>query len=197
MAAALRRGLMDTATARRAAAGADSHKDRVYGYLTGAEFRARVQGIVEPVIEMRNSLEAEKRAAARQFAARDKQIERVVAGMAGMYGDLQGLVGPSLPTVDGLALPEPDGGRPARAGPRFLPAMPTPRTTRRCTDHDESPRRSRVRLDRFPVSAEGRVRGGRRRGRHPDAGCGCRLRRGDCGQRIVGFATRAADSTGT
>jgi len=109
MAAALRRGLVETATARRAAAGADSHKDQVYGYLTGPEFRARVQGVVEPVVQMRTSLESEKRAAARQFASRDKQIDRVVTSLAGMYGDLQGMVGPSLPTVPGLAAPETDG----------------------------------------------------------------------------------------
>ncbi len=106
MATALRRGLIETSLARRAAAGADSTKDRVYTYLTGQDFKARVQGIVEPVIEMRSSLDAEKRAAARQFAARDKQIDRVVTGLSGMYGDLQGTVGPSLPTVTGLALPE-------------------------------------------------------------------------------------------
>jgi hypothetical protein len=118
MAAALRRGLMETATARRAAAAADSNKDRVYSYLTGQEFRARVQGIVEPVIEMRSSLDAEKRAAARQFASRDKQIERVAAGLAGMYGDLQGVVGPSLPSATGLALPESDvNGEAASATP--------------------------------------------------------------------------------
>jgi hypothetical protein len=121
MAAALRRGLIDTATARRAVAGADSHKDQVYRYLTGPEFRARVQGVVEPVIEMRTALDSEKRAAARQFATRDKQIERVALSLSGMYGDLQGLVGPSLPTVAGLALPDPDAK--ARAGAPKLPAI--------------------------------------------------------------------------
>jgi hypothetical protein len=106
MAAALRRGLIDTASARRAAAGAASLKDQVYTYLTGPEFRARVQGLVEPVVDMRNSLESEKRATARQFAAREKQIDRLGVGLAGMYGDLQGLVGASLPIVPELALPE-------------------------------------------------------------------------------------------
>lgn len=123
MAAALRRGLIDTAAARRSAASAASTKDQVYGYLTGPEFRARVQGVVEPVVEMRKSLEAEKRAASRQFAARDKQIERVVGNMAGMYGDLQGLAGPSFPTVEGLALPEPDAV--VQAEKDKLPAVET------------------------------------------------------------------------
>jgi len=57
---------------------------------------------------MRSALESEKKAAARQFAVRDKQLERMTLSLAGMYGDLQGLVGPSLPTVEGLALPEPE-----------------------------------------------------------------------------------------
>ena len=92
-------------------AGAASTKDLVYGYLTGPEFRARVQGVVEPVIQMRKSLEAEKRAATRYFAERDKQIDRVVGNMAGMYGDLQGLAGSSLLTVEGLALPESDAAQ--------------------------------------------------------------------------------------
>jgi len=119
MAAALRRGLIDTAAARRAAAGAASTKDLVYAYLTGPEFRARMQGVIEPVIQMRRSLEAEKRAAARHFAERDKQIDRVVGNMAGMQGDLQGLAGSSLLTVEGLALPEPDA---AQAEQDKLPA---------------------------------------------------------------------------
>ena len=112
MAAALRRGLIETAMARRSAAGADSNKDQVYRYLTGPEFRARVQGVIEPVLQMRNSLESEKRSAARQFASRDKQLERVVMSLSGMYGDLQGLAGASLPTVPGLALPEPETSSP-------------------------------------------------------------------------------------
>jgi hypothetical protein len=105
MATALRHGLIETATARRAAAGAATSKDLVYNYLTSPEFRGRVMGVVEPLVEMRTSLEAEKRAAERMFAARAKQLDRVGLNLTGMYGDLQGLVGPNLPTVQGLALP--------------------------------------------------------------------------------------------
>lgn len=110
MAAALRRGLIETASARRAAAGAEANKDIVYGYVTGPEFRARVRGVVEPIVVMRVTLDSEKRSAARQFAIRDKQLDRMALSLSGMYGDLQGLVGPSLPTVEGLALPKPEEG---------------------------------------------------------------------------------------
>jgi hypothetical protein len=36
------------------------------------------------------------------------QIERATSSVFGMYGDLQGIAGSSLPAVEGLALPELD-----------------------------------------------------------------------------------------
>ena len=56
---------------------------------------------------MRHDLEQERRAAERQWARRMKQIESVTFGIAGMYGDLQGLV-PSLPSIPMLELPAAD-----------------------------------------------------------------------------------------
>jgi hypothetical protein len=104
MATALRQGLIETATARQAAAGAETAKDRVYEYLTGPEFRQRVRGAVEPVMEMRTELEREKRMIKTQWSTREKQIERITNTMTGMYGDLQGIAGASLPAVEGLSL---------------------------------------------------------------------------------------------
>ena len=62
---------------------------------------------------MRDSLDLEKRTADKQFAVRGKQIERLGMNLASMYGDFQGIVGSSLPTVAGLVLPEPDGAQAA------------------------------------------------------------------------------------
>lgn len=106
MAKAIRQGLVDVAHARRAVMGAETKKDVAYGYLTGPEFRQRVRGAIEPIIEMRADLEREKRSMNKQWSAREKQIERAAMSLAGMYGDLQGIVGASLPTVEGLSLPE-------------------------------------------------------------------------------------------
>ena len=52
---------------------------------------------------MRADLEKEKGNAARQWAKRDKQIDCVVRNMAGMYGDVQGIVS-SLPEMEILEL---------------------------------------------------------------------------------------------
>ncbi len=105
LSAALRHCLIQTAQARRALVGADEKKDQVYGYLTGQDFRQRVTGMLEPLLDMRTDLDKEKRLLTRQWSAREKQIERLGLNMAAMYGDLHGIVGGSLPEIDGLALP--------------------------------------------------------------------------------------------
>lgn len=105
MAAALRAGLIETARARVAAEGAGTKKDLVYGYLTGAEFRQRVIGMLEPIVEMRDGLMKEKTLLTRQWSAREKQLERALTNVANLYGDLHGIVGNSLPAVEGLSLP--------------------------------------------------------------------------------------------
>ena len=106
LAAALRQGLIEAARARRAAAGADQTKDLAYNYLMGSEFRRRVTGLLEPMVEMRSGLDAEQRNMTRQWSQRGKQIERMALGVAGIYGDLQGILGPNLPQIEGLTLPD-------------------------------------------------------------------------------------------
>lgn len=114
LAEAMRQRLLETARARRASAGADQQKDRAYDYVTGNDFRRRVTGMLEPIVAMQVSLEAERKAAEKLFATRAKHIERVGANLAGMYGDFRGAIGPSLPTVQGLELPEPAADEAAR-----------------------------------------------------------------------------------
>jgi hypothetical protein len=40
----------------------------------------------------------------KQWAKREEQIERVMQGTVGMYGDLQGIAGKSLQEIEGLSL---------------------------------------------------------------------------------------------
>jgi hypothetical protein len=115
LAGALRQGLIETARARRAAAGTGQTKDLAYDYLIGSEFRRRVTGLLEPMVEMRSALEVEQRAITRQWSQRGKQLERMALGVAGIYGDLQGILGPNLPQVEGLALPDAETNDPSNA----------------------------------------------------------------------------------
>jgi hypothetical protein len=112
VAIALRQSLIELAAARQAADGQQSKMDLVYRYLTGPRFRQRVQAIVEKFAEMQEDLNRERRATMRLWAKRDAQLRTVIETTAGMYGDLQGIAGPALDEIDGMALPllEEQGG---------------------------------------------------------------------------------------
>jgi hypothetical protein len=105
LAGVLRANLIQMARARTAAAGKEEKLELLYRYLSGVEFRHRLEAVVEAFGRMREDLEQERRAAERQWAKRAKQIEAVTLNVSGMYGDLQGLV-PSLPPIRQLELPE-------------------------------------------------------------------------------------------
>lgn len=100
----VRANLLQMAQARHAAVHKEERLELLHRYLSGVEFRQRVEAIVESFERMREDLDQERRAAERQWARRTKQIEAVTFNIAGMYGDLQGLV-PSLPPIGRLELP--------------------------------------------------------------------------------------------
>jgi hypothetical protein len=104
VAALLRSSLLQVAQARSAALSKGEKLELLHRYLSGIEFRQRVEAIVESFERMRDDLDQERRAAERQWAKRTKQIEAVMFNISGMYGDLQGLV-PSLPPIRRLELP--------------------------------------------------------------------------------------------
>jgi hypothetical protein len=49
-------------------------------------------------------LDKEKRAYQRIWKEREKQIERIIDNTAGMYGDIRGLIGSSVPEIKALSL---------------------------------------------------------------------------------------------
>lgn len=105
LATALRQGLVEVASARRSLEGQQSKTEQVYKYLASPAFRNRVQGMVEAVVTMKQDLDKEKRAYQAQWAKREKQLEQVIMGTAGMYGDFQGIIGATLPEIEGISLP--------------------------------------------------------------------------------------------
>ena len=114
LAAVVRANLCQLAQARSAAVNKEASLELLYQYLSGVEFRQRVEAVVEAFTAMRHDLEQERRAAERLWAKRSRQIDAVTLNVSGMYGDLQGLV-PALPSIARLELPEgdldPEGGR--------------------------------------------------------------------------------------
>ncbi|MBI1912446.1 MAG: DUF2130 domain-containing protein [Deltaproteobacteria bacterium] len=102
LAEALREGLTQVAQSRLSAVGKGEKMEAIYNYLSGSEFRQKIEAIVEAFKSMKEDLEAEKRAMLRIWAKREKQIERVVTNTLRMYGDMQGII--TLPEIKMLEL---------------------------------------------------------------------------------------------
>jgi hypothetical protein len=98
----LRQGLLDVARARQSSEGLQTKTELVYQYLTGPRFRQRIQGIVEAFETLQDDLATERKVITKQWAKREAQIERVMQGTLGMYGDLQGIAGQGLQRIEGL-----------------------------------------------------------------------------------------------
>ncbi|MCC7211240.1 MAG: DUF2130 domain-containing protein [Candidatus Brocadia sp.] len=106
LASVLRTSLIDLAQLKSSLVGKSEKMEVLYNYLSGSEFRQRIEAIVESFQSMKEDLEQEKRATAKMWAKREKQIERVVTNTAGMYGDMEGIIGTSLPHIRSLELTE-------------------------------------------------------------------------------------------
>lgn len=104
LALALRSSVVEVAQARQAQTGRKDKAEEVYSYIVGQEFRGRIQTLVETFVGMKESLDAEKRAFDKIWQKREKEIVRVIGTTAGLYGEVQGLVGASLPEIKQLAL---------------------------------------------------------------------------------------------
>lgn len=105
LATALRENLKSTALVKMANEGKSDKAEMVFNYLTGTQFKQRVESILEAYVEMQNDLDTEKRLLEKSWSKREKQIERFIRNISGMYGDLQG-VGATLPSVKLLEIPE-------------------------------------------------------------------------------------------
>lgn len=105
LATALRQHLIQVALTKLSTIGKNEKMEVLYTYLTSTEFRHRVEAIVETFVTMQGELGREKRAITRMWEERDKQIQQVVNNIAGMYGDMQGIIGSSLPSIKSLSLP--------------------------------------------------------------------------------------------
>ncbi|MEQ8788950.1 MAG: DUF2130 domain-containing protein [Pirellulaceae bacterium] len=105
LAAALRVGLIEVGKSKLAVQGQHEKMELVYAYLAGQEFQQRIEGVVEAFVTMQSDLDAEKRSVQRLWSKREKQLQRALANTAGLYGDLQGIFGASMPLIEGLVHP--------------------------------------------------------------------------------------------
>jgi hypothetical protein len=102
LATALRINLEMITRERGMSVGKNEKMEILYAYLTGVEFKQRVEAIIEAFSNMDDGLKKERIAYEKIWAEREKQIKKVINNTVGMYGDLSGLV--TLPQIKALEL---------------------------------------------------------------------------------------------
>jgi hypothetical protein len=115
LAIALRQSLIAVAGSRQVQEGQQTKMELVYRYLTGPQFRHRVDAILEKFTDMRDDLDRERKVMTRLWAKRGEQLNGVLDSTAGLYGDLQGIAGRAMPEIESLDVLMIEGGSPASA----------------------------------------------------------------------------------
>ena len=102
MVTVLRMGLIEMNNVLAVRDGQESKAEMIYDYLTGTKFKHRVEAITEKFELMQKDLNQERKVMSKLWARREQQIQGVIESTMGMYGDLEGIAGNSMPAIDGL-----------------------------------------------------------------------------------------------
>ena len=102
VATALRASLLQLAGQRRNAEGQQTKSELVYTYLTGPQFRGRIEAIAERWSEMQKDLADEKKATMKRWSKREAQLHTLIESTSGIWGDLQGIAGRDLAEMEAL-----------------------------------------------------------------------------------------------
>ncbi len=76
----------------------------LYDYLTGNEFRQRIEGIMEGFNSMQDDLMKERKVLTAQWEKRQKQLDKVLQNTIAMFGSVKGIAGGAVQEIKGLEL---------------------------------------------------------------------------------------------
>ncbi|MEM7518693.1 MAG: DUF2130 domain-containing protein, partial [Planctomycetota bacterium] len=99
----LRHTLSEVTRVRRAQDGVGSKMEVLYEYMSGPDFRRRVEAIIESFETMRADLVAEQRAIKKHWKKRETQLNRMLDSTTAMYGELQAIAGSAVGELDDLS----------------------------------------------------------------------------------------------
>jgi hypothetical protein len=102
LASTLRGYLIDMAQVKNSLEGRDEKVEQLYNYISGTQFRHRIENIVTAFESMQTDLNSEKRAMVKIWNKRSKEIDRVILNTSALYGDLQGIT--TIPNIQQLEL---------------------------------------------------------------------------------------------
>lgn len=100
----LRKALLDSARQKMIAQNQQTKAEELYGYITSHEFANQVEAMVETYKDMQEQIARERTAFEKSWKQREAQVNRLLSSVSGIYGSMQGIAGPSLPTISKLEL---------------------------------------------------------------------------------------------
>lgn len=102
----LRKSLIDAAYQKFVSDNKQSKAEQIYGYVTSHEFAQQVESMVEVYNDMLTQITKERVAFEKSWKLRESQVQRLLSGVSGIYGNIQGAAGPALPPIKSLELGE-------------------------------------------------------------------------------------------
>ena len=105
---ALRNEILQVFRVRSVNALSDGARDKVFDYLTSADFTRRVSGVVDSYNDMRKSLDTQKKQFSKRMLEQEHALDKMLTGISGVYGDLSLRVGSALKPVQGLEVDDVD-----------------------------------------------------------------------------------------
>ncbi len=103
----LRKALLDSARQKMIAQNQQTKAESLYTYITSHEFAQQVEAMTQTYQDMQEQIIRERTAFEKSWKLRETQVNRLLSGVAGMYGSMQGIAGPALPAIRNLELAEP------------------------------------------------------------------------------------------
>jgi hypothetical protein len=96
----LRQSLIEIASIKASLVGREEKKEILWNYLTSIEFRQRIEAVYDAYTQLMDDLRREKDWFRKKWAKQEKNIEKVAENILGVHGDLQAIVGRSLPEIE-------------------------------------------------------------------------------------------------
>jgi hypothetical protein len=95
----LRKNLIDVAREKVVAVHKQTTAESLYDYVTSSTFNQNIERIVGVYLDMKAQIAKEETNALRGYKQRNMQVDMLLSGMTGIYGEMQGIAGTSLPPI--------------------------------------------------------------------------------------------------
>ena len=99
LSALLRKNLIDVAREKVVSVHKQTTAETLYDYVTSSSFNQNVERIVGIYLEMKGQIAKEETNSQRSYKQRNMQVDMLLSGMTGIYGEMQGIAGASLQSI--------------------------------------------------------------------------------------------------